>query len=61
MIYFYSKKIIYCDIKLSNIFFCCNGEVKFCDFGVLGEFGIKGDVNIFIGMSYYMVLEWIMG
>ncbi|KAI4211352.1 MAG: hypothetical protein LQ351_005907 [Letrouitia transgressa] len=59
--YLHGQKIIHRDIKPSNILLCRDGQVKLCDFGVSGEFGTKGDVNTFIGTSYYMAPERITG
>lgn len=62
LVYFYNWDfcIIYCDVKVSNIFLDKNFEVKVLDFGLVRLIDlVKMYVIIFIvGMKVYIVLEY---
>lgn len=58
--YLHQQKIIHRDIKPSNILLDSQGNVKLCDFGVSGEV-VNSLATTFVGTSYYMAPERIMG
>ncbi|KAF7728317.1 MAP kinase kinase (MEK) [Apophysomyces ossiformis] len=61
LIYLYDEhRIIHRDLKPSNVLVNSQGQIKLCDFGVSGQL-INSVADTFVGTSYYMSPERIMG
>lgn len=53
VIHVLNDRLIFADIKPSNILCNSRGEIKICDFGVSGEL-INSIADTFVGTSTYM-------
>ncbi|KAI9230814.1 MAG: kinase-like domain-containing protein [Piptocephalis tieghemiana] len=60
LVYLHQQRIIHRDVKPSNILVNAQGQIKLCDFGVSGEL-VDSVARTFLGTSYYMAPERIMG
>lgn len=59
--YLHSQHILHRDIKLDNILFNSEGQVKICDFGVSRRMNHKGLIHEHIGTPAYLAPEIVSG